>query len=144
MCQRILSTSISMLCGFSLYAQTIHLEISGIKNPEGQICVAFFNSKEAFKKEKPLLEVIYNKQTRMKNGRIEDNVVLKPGIYGISVLDDEDSNGRMRFNLIGIPQEGFGFGNFEIKGLKKPAFDKFSFEIKAGESKTIRVMMQYL
>lgn len=132
-----------MFCGISLHAQTIHLEITGIKNATGQICVAFFESKDAFKKEIPSIEVFYNKQTRMTSSRIDDIVMLKPGIYGISVLDDEDSNGRMRYNLIGIPLEGYGFGNFEFRGLKKPAFDRFAFELKAGESKTIRVRMQY-
>lgn len=141
--RKILISSILMFCGISLHAQTIHLEITGIKNTTGQICVAFFDSNEAFKKERPCFEVFYNKHTRMTNGRIEDILKLKPGIYGVSVLDDEDSSGRMRYNLIGIPLEGYGFGNFEFRGLKKPAFDRFSFELNAGECKTIRVKMQY-
>jgi uncharacterized protein (DUF2141 family) len=45
-------------------------------------------------------------------------------------LDDENSTGKMEYNMFGIPREGFGFSNYYHKGLLKPHFDAFSFSVK--------------
>ncbi len=36
---------------------------------------------------------------------------LAPGEYGISVVHDENENGDLDKNFVGIPKEGFAFGN---------------------------------
>jgi uncharacterized protein (DUF2141 family) len=48
---------------------------------------------------------------------------LQPGDYAVMIFHDENGNGKMDSNLIGIPTEGYGFSN-EAKGSFGPP--KFS------------------
>ena len=48
----------------------------------------------------------------------------KPGRYALAVLDDENSNGELDRNFLGLPVEGFGFSNnFIAKGLNIPHYE---------------------
>ena len=57
-------------------------------------------------------------KSRVKDGRMTVEISVKCGIYGISVIDDENNNGKMEYNLLGIPKEGFGFSNFNLKKMR--------------------------
>ena len=67
---------------------------------------------------------------------------LKPGVYGISVLDDENKDGEMKYNWFGIPKEGYGFSNFYHTGITKPNFKDFDF-IVGEKDKIVQVKMKY-
>jgi uncharacterized protein (DUF2141 family) len=69
---------------------------------------------------------------------------LEPGIYGLSLLDDENSNGKMEYNFLGIPKEGFGFSDYYHKGLKRPKFESFKFSIDKGQTKKLTVRIRYM
>ncbi len=47
---------------------------------------------------------------------------LPPGDYGVAAIHDENRNAKLDRNLIGIPKEGFGFGNNPHVGLSAPPF----------------------
>lgn len=36
---------------------------------------------------------------------------LEPGDYAVSVIHDRNNNGKLDTNTLGIPKEGFAFGN---------------------------------
>ena len=67
---------------------------------------------------------------------------LKPGIYGITVLDDKNNDGKMEYNFIGMPKEGYGFSNFTDRILSRPEFKKFDFVLGTND-KTVYVKMKY-
>jgi uncharacterized protein (DUF2141 family) len=48
---------------------------------------------------------------------------LEPGDYAVMLFHDENGNGKMDSNIVGIPTEGYGFSN-EAKGSFGPP--KFS------------------
>jgi uncharacterized protein (DUF2141 family) len=58
------------------------------------------------------------------------------------VLDDENENGDMDYRLK-RPTEGFGFSNYWHKGLFRPKFEDFRFEL-AETSKKVLVEMRYI
>jgi uncharacterized protein (DUF2141 family) len=47
---------------------------------------------------------------------------IPPGIYGVAVIHDENSNHKLDRNFLGIPKEGFGFANNPHVGLSAPPF----------------------
>jgi len=143
MYKALLKAYILLFCVVHTHAQTLRIEISGIKNLRGQICVGVFDSQAGFKTEKPYWEGYYKKHDKVKNGKLHLIITLEPGIYGITVLDDENEDGKMRFNILGIPLEGFGFGNFKLRGIRRPHFNDFSIELKKSETKDISVIMNY-
>lgn len=125
-------------------SQVIHLEITGIRNIAGQICVGIFNSNESFRSQTPIWQRCFPKDERIKKNQINLQIRMTPGTYGVTVLDDENMDGQMQYNILGLPLEGFGFGNFDIRVLSKPVFERFSFELKNNETHIVRARIRYL
>ncbi len=52
---------------------------------------------------------------------------IPPGTYAIGVIHDENMNGKLDANWLGVPTEGYGFSN-DAKGLiGVPSFSAASF-----------------
>lgn len=68
---------------------------------------------------------------------------LTAGVYAISVVHDEDSNGELNTGLFGIPSEFVGFSNNVRGTFGPPSFEKAAFSfpemwkisIKLGKAK---------
>ena len=54
---------------------------------------------------------------------------VAPGTYAIQLIHDRNSNGKMDFNFLGIPREGFGFSNNAKPGFSQPRFSKVAFTV---------------
>lgn len=67
---------------------------------------------------------------------------VPPGIYALSVMHDENRNGKLD-TLLGIPREGFGFSRNPAIRFGPPRFDQVRMEVGAGIT-SVRVRMQYL
>jgi uncharacterized protein (DUF2141 family) len=115
--------------------------IKGIKSEKGKLVLAIFKDQEGFKSKKPIKRLELNKSDLEE---IEVVLKLDLGTYGISVLDDENSNNKMDYNFIGIPKEGFGFSNYYHEGLSKPHFDRFKFEINNRAVELIDIRLRYM
>ena len=111
---------------FAVQSQTVTVNISNIQNSEGILRVAVFTDNESFKNETPFksVECLKNEITK---GKTSIQIQLKPGTYGISVLDDENNSGNMDYKYFTIPKEGFGFSDYYHTSLLYPNFTNFSF-----------------
>ena len=121
--------------------QDIKIVIEGVRSGKGKIVLAVFKDQEGFKNKKPIKRLVLNKSEFEGNEII---LSLDTGIYGISVLDDENDNNKMDYNFLGIPKEGFGFSNYYHEGLSKPHFDKFKFEINTIPLELIEIRLRYI
>lgn len=65
---------------------------------------------------------------------------LKFGTYAIAMYQDENSNGKIDKNFIGIPTEGFGFSNNYKPKVKAPDFKDCKF-VYSEKSNSITVSM---
>lgn len=126
----------------SSMAQTVELCIQNLSFSNGTICIAVFTSAKEFKTEKPFYELKIPKNENACE-TIKTTFSLPAGEYGISVLHDENLNGKMDYNIIGVPHEGFGFSAYYHRGLRKPSFDNFSFHLKKNENLKTVVIMKY-
>jgi len=72
------------------------------------------------------------------------NVDLPVGKYGISLLDDENKNKLMDYSFFGIPEEGFGFSNFEHTGFSKPDLKVFTISIQSNKEQSISFKVRYM
>jgi uncharacterized protein (DUF2141 family) len=61
---------------------------------------------------------------------------LKDGVYAVAVIHDENGNGQLDTNFLGIPTEGVGISN-NPSLFGKPKFREGQFEIKGNASITI-------
>lgn len=121
----------------------IQLEITNIQSDKGSILIAVFKDEESFKDENPFRTIVVTKDSMTEN-KLSTEVSLKPGVYGISVLDDENDNGQMDFNFVGVPKEGFGFADYYHSGLSRPKFEDFKFELKAGDNLSMTAKFRYM
>jgi uncharacterized protein (DUF2141 family) len=67
---------------------------------------------------------------------------IAPGGYALSILHDENRNGRLD-TLIGIPREGFGFSRNPVVRFGAPRFTQVRIDLPAGFTRQT-VRMQYL
>jgi uncharacterized protein (DUF2141 family) len=114
----------------------LQVEINGIKSSKGVILVSVFNQENGFP---DVPQLAYSKRV-VKAKR--DIVTLEwnpiaPGTYAIAVLHDENGDGKMNTNLLGIPSEGFGFSNNKLGIAGPPSFQRASFEIKKADTKIV-------
>jgi uncharacterized protein (DUF2141 family) len=61
-----------------------------------------------------------------------------PGDYAATVFHDEDSSGKFKRNLVGIPKEGFGFSNNFHPTVRAPTWNEGKFNFPGGQ-KTITI-----
>ena len=64
---------------------------------------------------------------------------LPPGRYAVMVMHDENDNGKLDSNFMGMPIEGYGFSNNPAV-MRKPTFEEARFELEAaGSAITVRL-----
>ncbi len=97
----------------------INVKVKNIKEQKGTIRVGLFTSEENFLKKAVEGKVVKVSGKEM-NVTFEN---LAPGSYAVSVIHDENENGELDKNAIGIPSEGFGFGNNAMGMFGPPSFD---------------------
>lgn len=110
----------------------IHVEILSLKNSNGSVACALFESPEGFPTE-------YLRQaTNIMSLKVRDHLArcdfeaIPPGKYALAVIHDENMNGKLDSNLLGMPTEGYGFSN-DAKGvLGPPSFTAASFGYYGG------------
>jgi uncharacterized protein (DUF2141 family) len=137
-----LIVSIILLCIGCSYGQNTIVKISGIRSEKGQIILNVFKNSEDYENEKVSKKLIFDKKA-ISNDLLMINCNLDPGTYGITLIDDENKNGELNKNLIGIPKEGFGFSNFFMEKMKKPEFDDFKTTIKSTNNKIV-IKVKYM
>ena len=133
-----------LLFAFSQWtmSQTLDVHIKNIRNTKGQLCLAIFADESGFKAEKTCWNMRCLKKD-IKNGEFHIQIPFRQGKWGFSVLDDENGDGKMDYNFIGIPLKGFGFSDYILHGLHRPTFEDFCFTLDKNEPKTIVVIMKY-
>jgi len=65
---------------------------------------------------------------------------LKPGAYAVLITHDENGNGQLDTNMMGMPVEGYGFSN-NPRVMRKPTWDEARFEL-AGDTARIDVALR--
>jgi uncharacterized protein (DUF2141 family) len=62
-------------------------------------------------------------------GRVVIRFDLPPGIYAANGYHDENGNGKLDTNFLGIPEEGYMFSNDVRPVLSAPSFESASFRL---------------
>ena len=117
----------------------ITLEVDGFKSKDGQAVVSVYNSDDSFLEMDDAFKTMKMPIPGAKMTIVVDN--LPAGTYAISVLHDEDKNGKLKQWLgFGPPKEGVGMTR-NPDGF--PKFDKCKFKLEAGDVK-MPIKVRYL
>lgn len=120
---------------------SIEVQIDNVRSCNGSVGVALFNTKKGFP----------DKNTQALEGRsvpaenrcvvVFDNIPY--GTYAVSIMHDENGNGKMDKGFFGIPKEGFGSSNNPKVKMGPPSFNDSKFVLN--DSKTaLSIEMKYL
>ena len=120
----------------------IHVEIDGLRSGKGQVVCSLFSSASDFPRHSD------KAVARIQSGISDRHAVcdfpgIAPGTYAISVFHDENSNGKMDTNFMGIPREGVGASNNAKGHFGPPKFDAAAFSFSGGHLE-LKITISYL
>ncbi len=94
--------------------------------------VALNNSEESYKGGEN--EAIAKIKTRVVDQKTQVIFANLPyGSYGVSLYHDENANGKMDKNALGIPKEAYGFYNSAKGFFGKPSYKDVAFQLNSAE-----------
>jgi uncharacterized protein (DUF2141 family) len=104
--------------------QNLVVTVKNVQSDKGKIGVAVYNEEGEFmKKHWKVMSVV------ARTGDVQvvfENIPA--GVYAISVMHDENENGELDSNFMGMPKEGFGFSNDAMGMFGPPSFEKAKFK----------------
>jgi uncharacterized protein (DUF2141 family) len=117
------------------------VELNGLKNQTGQVCLSLFSSDQGFpdSKENALQSecVLLGKDSPKITF---ENLI--PGNYAVAVFHDANSDRTLNVNSLGIPTEGFGFSRNPTILAGPPKFGD-TFVVVATPQNNIQIKLQY-
>ncbi|EDM76090.1 hypothetical protein PPSIR1_41449 [Plesiocystis pacifica SIR-1] len=118
----------------------IVLEVSELNNDAGRIVALLYTSATGFPRDTEACDDY--RTAEISGGKARTSFSNLPaGTYAVLVFHDEDRNGKLKTNFIGMPKEGVGVTN---NGSGLPRFSKAKFEVSAGAAVTKKVRINYL
>lgn len=120
-------TIITLFICSLLSAQNVKLTVavSGLKNNTGTVKIGLYNSDGTF-----LKKTYKSAGSEIKNNKVVvtfDN--LPAGEYAISTYHDENNNGKLDKNMMGIPSEDYAASNNAKGFMGPPAYKDAKFDI---------------
>lgn len=118
----------------------IQVTVTGIRSDKGEILAALFAGEKGFPGDAA-------KAFRAAKGLPQKGKAhlsfeqVPPGTYAIALFHDEDGDGKLNTNFIGLPKEGYGVSN-NVKNLfSGPSFQQAAFRHQTSTQLTI--VMRY-
>jgi uncharacterized protein (DUF2141 family) len=120
------------------------VSISGIRNDKGQVFIQLWNTAAGFPRQSDnAYKYVAIDANKAVNGVITTNFSgLAPGIYAISILHDENRNGKMDTNAFGVPNEGWAVSNNVITHMHAPSYEQARFQLPPS-GQTISIALHY-
>ncbi len=125
-------------------AKTVNLTVNfkGLRSPKGKVLVRLYASKKGFPEK--MEEAVVRLALEIKDGvPLQAKFPgLSPGSYAVSAVHDENDNGEMDTNWIGIPREGLAVSRDAKGSFGPPSFEDSVLQVT--EDQQIEVNFVYL
>lgn len=120
---------------------TVEARLSKFHSDKGQVILALFKKGQGFPEK-------INKASRRGRTTIKNRKAVyrfknvQPGTWAIAVIHDENKNGKMDTNFLGIPKEGYGASLNPRPSVGAPDFEDASFTVKQGD-RAFKIRIKY-
>lgn len=105
-------------------AATVEVRVTAVAGGKGTVKVAVCD------RERFLKQCAYSASAPARDG---ENVILVPnvpkGTWAVLAYQDENGNGALDRNLLGIPKENYGFSRDAASKFGPPGFDDAAIEV---------------
>ena len=121
---------------------SIKVVVVGLHSNDGEVDCALFGGADGFPDDS-------SKAGKTTKSKIENGQAVcmfadvVPGDYAVSVFHDENSNGKLDRNFMGMPKEGVGASNDAAGHFGPPKFEDARFSYKGGRS-VLAIHVKYL
>lgn len=121
---------------------TITIRIAGLRNTNGNLSVALFDAKKGFpgKFENAIRKTVV---PAAGNEHVVAFSDVPFGRYAVAVRHDENGNGKLDANILGMPKEGVGTSNNPKSKFGPPSFDDAAFVLDR-DTRELVVNLRYL
>jgi uncharacterized protein (DUF2141 family) len=139
-------TFLSLLFTTPLPAQspnsvTLTVHIVNARNANGVVRVALFQSAGGFPADA-------SRALRTEPAKIDAQTLtaqavfsgIPQGTYAVMVFHDENGNGKLDKNMVGIPKEGYGASNNAAKKMHAPVFVEAKFSLTSDQSVEVKLI----
>ncbi len=113
--------------GFS--QNTLSIKVNNVGSTNGSVKVAVYDSDEAFLSFDHVLKA--NSVAAHKGSVVLHIPNLPPGEYALAVFHDENDNGKLDTNWLGIPKEKVAFSNAKMKTFGPPKYRECTFKMSS-------------
>jgi len=124
--RRLSAVCLAIACT-SAGAADLDVTVAGIRAQQGMLKVSVVDATGWSGGAKPLAGAERKPQGETETFHFAN---LAAGTYAVMVMHDENGNGKLDTNFVGMPIEGYGFSN-DPKVPRKPTFDEAKFELGA-------------
>ena len=121
----------------------LKVRIDGLRSTRGKILAYVWNQGDGFPSEKQKTLTIAEVAIRGAQAEIDVEVPASEKRLAISVMHDENGNGKMDSNFLGIPLEGYATSNNVPHSMfGPPRYKDAEFEIR-GTPAIVQIKMLY-
>jgi uncharacterized protein (DUF2141 family) len=122
-------------------AADLKVHIIGLRSTQGVMRLSLYDQAETFLQAEGRL-VSANLMRLQAAGASICFADLPPGQYAITVHHDENNDGKLNRNFVGIPLEGYGFSNDARSTLGPPSFTKAAVTLQ-NQDQVITITLRY-
>jgi uncharacterized protein (DUF2141 family) len=120
---------------------TITVTVKKLRNNAGKAGAVLFSSADGFpKKTKKAFRSVSAPIKKKRAKLVFENVPY--GTYAIACVHDENGNGKMDYNMMGLPKEGYGFSNDAMGMLGPPDFEAAKITLDS-PSRSLSIKVNY-
>lgn len=127
---------VSACTGGTAAALTLTIEVTDARSAHGTVNAALYNDESTWLKVGNAVQISKVQSAGDKTLLVFSG--LAPGRYALSTYHDENGNGKMDTNVLGMPTERYGFTGSPTMG--PPAFGEASVDVQADT--TLRVTLR--
>ena len=125
----LLIVSLLLLPALMLAQNTISVHVHNVNSDKGKVNVAVYNSHDTFLSFEGVLTT---DSVHAEEGRVTLTLPnLTSGEYALAVFHDENDNGKLDTNWLGIPKEKVAFSNAEMRTFGPPKYRDCAFHISS-------------
>jgi uncharacterized protein (DUF2141 family) len=110
-------------------AADLTIDITGVEKPHGKVVVSIYKSSESFLKA-PVSRLSVGASTPGVSVVMRS---LEPGEYALSAYQDENDNGLLDTNMLGVPTEHAGASNNAREKFGPPKFEQAKFSVERAD-----------
>lgn len=133
---------ITLLAYTMLYSAELQITATGFRNDRGLARIAVFTSPQGF--PDTFTQFAFSRSVKIVSGNATTKISgVTVTACAISVLHDEDQDGKMKKAFMGFPLEGFGVSNGNQPIFGPPKYEESIIKISQPKEKAI-IKINYL